>query len=55
MFKELKRMILHVIEMVNVIVVVMSVETNAMNVRLDIMGFRNVLVSLFKLHLFNGI
>ena len=42
MFKELKRMILHVIRMENVTVVVMFKATNVMNVRLDIMDSRPV-------------
>ena len=49
MFKELKKMILHVTETENVTAVVTCEVTNVMNVKLDIMDSLNVLVSLFKL------
>ena len=51
MFKELKRVILHVIKTENVTAVVTCEVTNVMNVKLDIMDSLNVLVSLFKLQL----
>ena len=45
MFKALKRMIVHVIEMESVTAVVTLEVTNAMSVKLDIMDSLNVPVS----------
>ena len=52
MFKEFKRMILHVIKTENVTAVVTCEVTNAMSVKLDIMDSLNVLVSFNKLQFF---